>query len=115
MQEKYIIPNCGCSDPSIPITDPDQTVCSDSDSLTCVKEEKDKFDKMKITDTCDSFCPLECSSTTYSATISSASYPTNYYSKIVKNQSCIISSFNPPNEFKPSGLETVEGILLLPI
>jgi hypothetical protein len=113
LQEKYIIPNCGCSDPSIPITDPIQVVCNNVTSLRCVKEEKDKFDKMKITDTCDSFCPLECNSTTYSATLSSASYPTSYYLKIVKNQSSIINNFNPPNDFSPPPLRNPGKILPL--
>ena len=57
---------------------------------------------MDIHDACDNYCPLECDSTSFSLSLSSASYPTDYYWDIIKYQSNIISKSVVQNTFTPS-------------
>ena len=101
LQEKYIIPNCGCSDPSIPITDPRQKICSNKITLNCVKIQKDKFETVKISDYCDIYCPLQCDEIVYSASVHSASFPTKFYSDILYTQDGVEDKLNPPYIFIP--------------
>jgi len=101
LQEKYIIPNCGCSDPSIPITSKKQKICSNKMALNCVKIQKDKFDTVKISDYCDAYCPLQCDEIVYSANVHSASFPTKFYSDILYTQDGVEEKLNPSYQFLP--------------
>ncbi|CAF1056474.1 unnamed protein product [Brachionus calyciflorus] len=102
LQYEQIIPNCLCADPSIPSVDSNMTICNNETALSCVKSQRDIFDKTQnIDDVCGPFCPSECNTLDYSTSISSSSYPTDYYGKILMAQSNLITKFNPKNTFSP--------------
>lgn len=86
MQSLIILPNCGCSDPSKPDARKFTNICHNRTLLECVKSEKDKFDKNNIALLCDSKCPLECDSIVYETSVNTATYPSDYYIKILKQQ-----------------------------
>lgn len=102
LQTLYIIPNCGCADPSIPAWDKSQLICSNGSSLDCVSTQRDEFDKMPIGDICDTYCPMECDNIAYSYSISSSNYPSKYYLSIIKQQSGLLSKFTTKHTFSPS-------------
>ena len=64
--------------------------------------QRDHFDELDISDACDRYCPLECESTTYSLSTSSAAYPSDYYWNIIKFQSNILAKTKILNQFTPS-------------
>lgn len=101
LQYERIIPNCDCSDPSVPIINSTLEICSNEDELECVKEQRDEIDVTGIEDICDQYCPLECDSVLYTTSVSSAVYPTDYYGNILMSQTNINSKFNPKNTFSP--------------
>ena len=72
--------------------------------MDCVSAQRAIFDDLNIEDICDAHCPLECDSTVYSTSVSSAQYPTNYYWDIIKYQSNILSMATTRNTFKPGSL-----------
>ena len=78
-QYEFVIPTCGCADPSVPIIDFNQTICASKTDLDCVKEVHDKYDKLNTANKCNVLCPTECDTITYSKSISIATYPTDYY------------------------------------
>lgn len=108
MQYEKIIPNCGCADPRIPIADEKQKICHDKLSLNCTKNERDILDRLDIGDLCDKYCPDECDSLEYVKTVSSAYYPSFYYSNILQTQPNVIKKFNPENFFSPEQNEEEE-------
>ena len=86
----------------MPIVNQQQEICATSVDLDCVTEQRAIFDDLNIQDICDKYCPLECDSTLYTTTVSSAIYPTDYYWGIIKYQSNILSKATTLNTFTPS-------------
>ncbi|CAF0900901.1 unnamed protein product [Brachionus calyciflorus] len=94
IQNLHIIPGCGCSDPSVPITDKSQTICSTLDKLKCVDSIRAKFDSSDLSLNCSQLCPNECDRIIYETSVSSSNYPTYYYYNIVSKQSNVENKFN---------------------
>ncbi|RNA17960.1 acid-sensing ion channel 1-like [Brachionus plicatilis] len=101
MQYEKIIPKCGCADPRTPIVDEKQEICRDKMSLNCTQHQIDLLDRQDIGKLCDAYCPDECDSLTYTKTVSSAYYPSVYYSNILQTQPNLVKKFNPENVFTP--------------
>jgi hypothetical protein len=93
MQYEFVIPICGCGDASVPVTDNTTVLCKNATALSCVKNVTDHYDTYSIGTHCDGFCPLECDSNSYARSISTAYYPTNYYSGILSTQSNLKNKF----------------------
>ncbi|CAF0821207.1 unnamed protein product [Brachionus calyciflorus] len=110
MQFEQIVPNCGCADPRIPIVDSNLNICHNKSSLACVKSNRDHFDHLNIAEICDKHCPYECDSLVFMTTVSTASYPTDYYANLLMSQDNIIRKFNPKNVFVPEILEQNEKV-----
>jgi hypothetical protein len=108
LQNEFIIPMCNCSDPSVPITDPKQNICQSLNSLRCVESIRNKFDSVPISEHCDRFCPLECTSQKFDTEISMATYPSAYYYSVISQQPSLMSKFangnmtNTPSSFAAS-------------
>lgn len=60
------------------------TVCQSIDQLECVEEYKMAWDILNVIETCSGVCPALCSTYSFHSTLSSASYPTEYYAKKLK-------------------------------
>lgn len=101
LQNLFIIPDCKCADPTIPIVDENQFICNNFTLLECVRSKRNFFDSQPIGDICDSYCPLECDSTEYETSVSTAEYPTDYYLDILKQQSNFNTKFVTQNTFSP--------------
>ena len=89
---------------AIPITNTSQAICSNKTALVCVKQQRDYFDSLDISQTCDSYCPLECDSSSYSLSLNSASYPTDYYWNILLSQPNILSKASVSHTFTPQSV-----------
>jgi hypothetical protein len=106
MQYEFVVPICGCGDPSIPQVENSTVLCKNATTLACVKNVTDNYEAYNIGTHCDTFCPLECNSNSYSKSISIAYYPTAYYSRILSSQvnlrtkfsSGQVKSFSPPSK-----------------
>ena len=112
LQEKFIIKNCNCSDPSIFITNPDQLICDTLTELDCVNKIRGNFDESRITDKCSEFCPLECDSVIYSHKLGMADYPTDYYFSILEKQSNFFSKYNDSNQTLSKDLVRSTALML---
>ena len=108
LQTMFILPKCGCLDPSIsiPSSMSNEPICSSLDTLDCVQRERSEFDNKPISALCDVYCPLECNTQTFSTTISQSKYPSSYYSNILPKQSGLASKFNLSSKFTPSLLKS---------
>lgn len=85
---------------AIVITNKNQSICKSNTTISCVKKVRDYFDKSNnITTECEKYCPLECESISYSLSINSATYPTQYYWDVIKKQANLISKSVTKNEF----------------
>lgn len=93
MQNEYIIPVCECADPSIPITDSSQTVCSSLNEIKCANNVTSQFNSVDLSITCAEYCPLECDSQDFEYSISLSNYPTTPYYKIISQQSNFNTKF----------------------
>lgn len=105
MQYEKIIPKCGCADPEIPFKDEKQNFCHEKMSLKCAMNERNVLDRLDIRNLCNKFCPDECDSLTYIKTVSSAFYPSFYYSNVLKLQPNLLEKFNPVNKFLPHNIK----------
>ncbi len=110
MQYEFIIPQCGCGDPSVPATDTTTVLCNNATTLQCVKTVATNYETLGIGTKCDKYCPTECDSNLYSTLMSNSYYPTNYYSGILTTQTNLKSKFSKgqPNTFSPSS-QTFSG------
>lgn len=86
LQNLVILPNCGCSDPSIPNARRHAHVCNTIQALECVQSQRDIFDTTNIASLCDSYCPIECTTVFYDTSIYTSEYPSEYYIKILRQQ-----------------------------
>lgn len=77
--QKAIVSYCNCSDPSTP-SPPGQTHCTTETDFKCIVEVKSVFVSKGLSKKCNDYCPVECDSVTYSTTVSTATYPTEFYS-----------------------------------
>lgn len=104
----FILPKCGCLDPSIsiPSSMSNEPICSSINTLDCVQRERNEFDNKPISTLCDVYCPLECDTQTFSTTISQSEYPSSYYSNILPKQNGLASKFNVSSKFTPSSLSS---------
>jgi hypothetical protein len=59
---------------------------------------------LDISRTCDSYCPLECDSSSYSLSLNSASYPTEYYWGILLHQSNLVSKAKVSHTYTPQSV-----------
>ena len=66
--------------------------------MNCGKKQRDELNKQN---SCDKHCPLECDSTVYSTSVSSAKYPTTYYWDVIKYQQNLITMSTSKNKFVP--------------
>lgn len=94
LQNMYIISKCNCSDPSIPITDLSQTLCTGRTKLDCVESVRDLFDSSDLSSSCGQYCPTECSKIAYDTSVSMSDYPSEYYYSIVSKQPNLIQKFS---------------------
>jgi hypothetical protein len=93
---------------AIPITNTSQAICGNKTALVCVKQQRDYFDSLDISRTCDSYCPLECDSLSYSLSLNSASYPTEYYWGILLNQPNLVSKASVSHTFTPQSVSDMK-------
>ena len=95
IQFEYIYKNCSCLDPSIPIVN-NFTVCATISKLECVARLRDllDIDSDLTIETCSKYCPHECKYFKYNTRLSMADYPTEYYYKVIRNQSNLVDLFN---------------------
>ena len=93
---------------AIPITNTSQAICGNKTALVCVKQQRDYFDSLDISRTCDSYCPLECDSSSYSLSLNSASYPTEYYWSILLNQPNLVSKASVSHTFTPQSVSDMK-------
>lgn len=89
LQSLYIIPNCGCADPTIPDVNLNITICKTRSNIECINKQRDTFNSQPIGDICDSYCPLECDSVQFSTSLSMAKYPSDYYIDVLSKQANI--------------------------
>jgi hypothetical protein len=96
MQYEFIIPQCGCGDPGIALPSDQNNVslCHIPPKMRCVKNVSINYEALGIGITCNNYCPTECDSNLYATSISTADYPTNYYSNVLASQSNLISKFS---------------------
>lgn len=83
-QKYFIIPQCDCQDPSKTIYQNRTTICSTRSQLACVSTLKKNLNIKDIMETCNGICPSRCKTYSFIPTLSSASYPTMYYAKRLK-------------------------------
>ena len=93
---------------AIPITNTSQAICGNKTALVCVKQQRDYFDSLDISRTCDSYCPLECDSSSYSLSLNSASYPTDYYWDILLHQPNLVSKAKVSHTFTPQSVSNMD-------
>ena len=95
LQQNFIIKTCGCSDasvyPSIQAS-LNETFCSTLVQLDCVSKVRDRFDSIRLSDTCSQNCPQECDTILYYKSLGIANFPTVYYFNVAKNG--LLSRFN---------------------
>lgn len=94
LQNLLIIPACNCSDPSVPITDKNQTICSTLTNLDCVDKIRNQLDSTDLSGYCDKYCPTECDKVSYDTKIFLSDYPTTYYYDIVSKQTNLVQKFS---------------------
>ncbi|CAF0735692.1 unnamed protein product [Brachionus calyciflorus] len=86
LQNEFIIPKCNCSDPSVPITNDDQKLCSTLNETICVEDVRKFFDSKDLTKFCEDQCPRECDKVEYLYDINNSDYPSVYYYNVIKDQ-----------------------------
>lgn len=96
--QKRVIDKCYCTDPSLPNPYPTYNgktilACISSAETTCQANEKAAFEDKTVDSQCNTDCPEECSSVTYSTSLSISNYPTSFYSSWIQLQSNFLQKF----------------------
>jgi hypothetical protein len=96
--QQSVILDCNCSDSSLPNPFPTKngvtiSNCIVTSQLSCLSVSKAKFQSSSINEKCSSDCPLECSSVSYDAAVTLATYPTSFYSSWLQLQSNLLQKF----------------------
>lgn len=105
IQNLFIIPSCGCADPSVPRTskfNKSIKICNTIELLRCVNDQRKIFDNIPVGDKCDLHCPRECDTAVFSTKLDYSNYPTNYYKTIIPNQAGFEEKFLVTNIFTQS-------------
>ena len=93
-QKHVYLAQCSCQNAAYSLYDRSQRVCQTQTELQCTKTASGKLSVDYINGVCAGICPLECDSYSYSATLSSADYPSMYYTNYVKKESVLNSKFS---------------------
>jgi hypothetical protein len=101
--QKYLFKNCGCYDLTLPRSPKVSQVyarnaCVSTSQINC----ENKFGKTFYNDPsliggCYDSCPMECTEIMYDLTVSSSSYPTEWYASVLANNSnfnTVINTFS---------------------
>jgi hypothetical protein len=85
VQNEFIIPNCYCADPLMVAVNEltQQRVCTNLSEMNCVAQIRSQFDTTPLSNVCDKYCPFECDSQIFDASINVAAYPTDFYYGII--------------------------------
>lgn len=84
--QDQIIKTCGCANVFLPSsTNSSLFYCSSVVDSTCMKNVINTFGDMNGASYCKSACPFECNSIKYELTSFQSSYPTDYYSEVLKS------------------------------
>jgi hypothetical protein len=91
---KVIQPQCNCSDPSVPFTSDNVTICYSLSELSCIANKRALLDENPISNYCADDCPLECDTIHYALTSSYSYYPSENYVNILESYGSLASRFN---------------------
>ena len=91
-QIKLVKTNCNCFHPSLPTPMDDNTsFCNNLTSFSCGDEQIKNSDYVVS----EEECPMECNKIDYSLSTNSASYPTAFYTVLLKAKDSIKKKFSP--------------------
>ncbi len=75
IQYNYVKTTCKCNDPSVPIVDKSEQICTSPIEMSCIQEVRNSFNRNATN--CGQYCPSECDTFTLNPTLSMA--VCNYY------------------------------------
>ena len=90
-QKIVYLAECSCQNAAYSLYDTSQRVCQTQTEIQCTKTASGKLSVEYINGICAGICPTECDTYTYTATLSSAAYPSMYYTNNVKKESVLNS------------------------
>ena len=90
-QKYFIYPQCNCQDPALTLYDQNLSICQTIKQLGCITTYKKNLRPSEVKDTCKGICPSRCSTYTFYPTLSSGSYPTEYYANLLSQNPTISS------------------------
>lgn len=85
--QEFLFKMCECYDLSLPLpskSSMNNSACESIEDLDCIKNEENFFFESEI-EKCYASCPSECFQVNYDLKVSSAKYPTKWYTSILKN------------------------------
>jgi hypothetical protein len=91
--QKYLLQTCGCYDLTLPRSPQvgqlyAQNACVNTSQISCAKRLTNTFyNDSSLIDKCYDDCPIECFEIKYDLTVSSSSYPTEWYASVLANNS----------------------------
>lgn len=85
--QKFIIANCGCFDYRFPtpLSNLGARPCVTDDEIVCLQNIQTSFHSGTGATDCNKNCSLECNQVLYETAISTAKYPSSWYSDLLKN------------------------------
>ena len=96
--QQSVVSLCSCYDPQYPNAFPNSslTVCQTTSQLFCMTNQQKVFETngTNAFPNCTNNCPLECNSINYDLTLSTASYPTNFYLNWLLLQNTLTSKYS---------------------
>lgn len=104
--QQYIINYCGCYDYSFPILNTTNLRgCFELNEIDCIRSTYLKYIKNNQDNYCYAMCPIECNEIQYDLQISTSSYPTEWYSNLMKNDMNFIELVNSTQPFRNYSLD----------
>ena len=101
LQKYFVLPACGCEDPSLFPYYINDAICYTVSDLNCTNNIRSKLSS--LTQSCNDYCPIACALFTYETNLDSSAYPTNYYTEVLKLEPLVIKNFENYTT-GPSGL-----------
>lgn len=92
--QNYVETSCNCSVASLPRINSKLKICYNKRELNCMIDRRDIFYSKHVYNICNLYCPLECDSIKYISITSTAQYPSQWYSKLLKQYKQLIKTNN---------------------
>lgn len=93
-QKYFIYPECQCQDPLISLYDNNLPICQTISQLQCIQDYRKIIRPTFVQHTCKGICPSRCSTYTFYPTLSTGSYPTEYYTEELSSHGRIARKIN---------------------